>query len=737
MKFTDGNWLHLPGVVPHYAAEAYEVREESGRLVVLAPCQAIRHRGDTLAGPVLTVALDAPLEGAIRVRVEHFQGVADRGPRFRLAVDPPPTSVSIDDAVAALTSGPLTARIDRKSWRIDFEADGRALTSSPPRGTAMMETTEGKFIADALTLGVGELVFGLGERFTALAKNGQSVEMWNRDGGTNSEQAYKNIPFYLTNRGYGVFVNHSGRVSFEIASERTNRVNISVPGEWLEYVVLYGPTPKDVLRRYTALVGRPALPPAWSFGLWLSTSFTTSYDESTVGEFVQGMADRDIPLSVFHYDCFWMRGLHWCDFEFDPDVFPDPRGMIARLHERGLRVCVWINPYIAQASRLFPEARDRGYLLRRANGDIWQWDLWQPGMAVVDFTNPEAKTWFQQQLGRLIDLGVDALKTDFGERIPTDVVYHDGSDPDRMHNFYAQIYNETVFEILEAKRGRGEAVLFARSATAGGQKFPVHWGGDCWSTFEAMAESLRGGLSLGQSGFGFWSHDIGGFEGRPPIDLYVRWVQFGLLSSHSRLHGSASYRVPWQYDDPVATDALRRFTKLKHRLMPYLWAKAVEAHRTGVPVLRAMSIEFPDDPACDTLDRQYMLGDRILVAPVFSSNGEVEYYVPSGRWTHLLAGEEIVGGRWVRERYELLSLPILVRPNTLLPIGARDDRPDYDYADGVTLEAFAPSGTDPDGPARTEVWVPGRGDPVLFDRNSPGVKVVTRADGRTGWRQTL
>jgi len=706
MKFTDGNWMHQPGVKAHYAAEAYEVRREADALTILAPCHPIRHRGDTLSGPVLTVRLSSPMPDVVRVRVDHFTGGRDLGPHFELFERKGDVATEVTDSSVTLTSGRLSARIPRQGgWRIDFVADGRTVTTSPSRGTAYMEVDgQGAFTLDGLNLGVGELVYGLGERFTPFVKNGQVVDIWNRDGGTNSEQAYKNVPFYMTNRGYGVFVNHPGEVSFEVATERTNRVQFSVAGEGIEYFVIYGPTPKEVLEKYTALTGRPALPPAWSYGLWLSTSFTTNYDEATVNEFIQGMADRDIPLSVFHYDCFWMRGLHWCDFEWDPQVFPDPEGMLARLHERGLKVCGWINPYIAQASRLFEEAKREGYLLKRPNGDVWQWDLWQPGMGIVDFTNPAATKWFQGHLARLVDMGVDALKTDFGERIPTDVAYHDGSDPARMHNYYTQLYNQAVFEILEEKRGKGEAVLFARSATTGGQMYPVHWGGDCWSTFEAMAESLRGGLSLGMSGFGFWSHDIGGFEGLPPAALYKRWVAFGLLSSHSRLHGSTSYRVPWLYDEE-AVDVLRFFTKLKHRLMPYLWEKSVEAHETGVPVMRSMHLEFPDDPACETLDRQYMLGDRLLVAPVFSEDGRVDYYVPEGRWTKLLTGEEIVGPRWVRETHDALSIPLLVRPNTVLPIGGRDDRPDYDYAEGQILEGYALDGADarrPEGP--NEGW---------------------------------
>jgi alpha-D-xyloside xylohydrolase len=626
----------------------------------------------------------------IGVKLSHFAGQQPRSPQFALFGDQaPPVTVVVDDTHATLKSGALGVRVARSDgWRVEFVANERVITTSGPRGMGSIALDgEGHFMHQQLSLGVGEHVYGLGERFTAFIKNGQVVDTWNKDGGTGSEQAYKNIPFYLTNRGYGVFVNHPENVSFEVASEKVGRVQFSVAGHSLEYFVIYGPTPKEVLEKYTALTGRPALPPPWSFGLWLSTSFTTSYDEATVTSFIGGMSDRDLPLHVFHFDCFWMREFNWCDFEWDPRTFPDPEGMLRRLKERGLHICVWINPYIGQRSPLFAEGMREGYLIKRPTGDVWQWDLWQPGMAIVDFTNHAARQWFGNKLRALLDTGVDCFKTDFGERIPTDVVYSDGSDPQKMHNYYAQLYNQTVFEVLEERRGAGDAVLFARSATAGGQQFPVHWGGDSDSTFESMAESLRGGLSLGLSGFGFWSHDIGGFEGMPPAALYKRWIAFGLLSSHSRLHGSHSYRVPWLFDEE-AVDVLRHFTQLKCRLMPYLFAHAVEAKEKGIPVMRAMLLEFSTDPTCDYLDRQYMLGPSLLVAPIFGDDGVVTYYVPAGRWTHFSTGTVVEGPGWKEETHDMLSLPLLVRPNSVIAVGNTNDRPDYDYANGVTLQVY-------------------------------------------------
>ncbi|MER6713853.1 MULTISPECIES: alpha-xylosidase [unclassified Streptomyces] len=689
MKFTDGYWLLREGVTAAYPAEVLDVVESDGTLEMHAPTRPIRSRGDLMTGPVLTVNAHTPMPDVIGLTLTHLTGGRPQGPAFGISASETAPQLSYDDEHATLTSGDLTVRLARGGpWQVEFLAHGRTLTGSGHKSTGIMRDPDGAHhLREQLVLKVGTSVYGLGERFGPLVKNGQVVDIWQADGGTCSEQAYKNVPFYLTDAGYGVFVDHPGKVSFEVASEVVSRVQFSAETQELTYYVIYGPTPKDILRKYTALTGRPALPPAWSFGLWLSTSFTTSYDEKTVTSFIEGMRERELPLSVFHFDCFWMREYHWCDFRWDERVFPDPEGMLARLKARDLRVSVWINPYIAQRSPLFAEGKALGHLLHRPDGSVWQWDMWQPGMALVDFTSPAARDWYASKLQALLAQGVDCFKTDFGERVPLDVVWSDGSDPERMHNYYTYLYNRTVFEVLRKHRGEAEAVLFARSATAGSQQFPVHWGGDCEATYESMAESLRGGLSLGLSGFGFWSHDIGGFEGTPTPALFKRWLAFGLLSSHSRLHGSSSYRVPWLFDEE-SVEVARHFTRLKLRLMPYLYEAARTAHTDGVPMMRAMVLEFPDDPGCAHLERQYMLGPDLLVAPVFNDEGDVSYYVPEGTWTHFVTGETVTGPRWVRERHDFLSVPLLVRPGAVLPVGARDDRPDYDHADGVTLRAY-------------------------------------------------
>ena len=702
MLFGNGCWLQKEGCACFTPQEVYFENTEATKVTLCLPTSRIVNRGCTLGGINLTMVITSPAPDVLRVQTYHHLGVKKREPEFELyQKEEQPLTVTSDEEKLAVTSGGLTLEIGKKNWYMAYRRGNEVITRSAAKDLACMKTDwkgdaydkgDGieTYMRQQLTMGVGELIYGLGERFTAFTKNGQSVAIWNEDGGTSTYQSYKNIPFYISNKGYGVFVNHPEKVEFEIGTEQVTKTAFSVEGGYLDYYLFNGPSMKEVLERYTDLTGKPSLPAPWTFGLWLSTSFTTNYDEETVMSFVDGMLDRGIPLRTFHFDCFWMKEFHWTDFVWDSRVFPDPKGMLSRIKAKGLNICVWINPYIAQESCLFAEGMEKGYFVKRTNGDVWQWDMWQPGMALVDFTNPEACTWYQEKLAGLLDMGVDCFKTDFGERIPVDgIEYFDHSDAKKMHNYYTYLYNKTVYDILEKKRGKGEAVLFARSATVGGQKFPVHWGGDCWSDYESMEESLRGGLSLLMSGFGFWAHDIGGFESTSTPDVYKRWVAFGLLSSHSRLHGSTSYRVPWAYDEE-AVDVVRFFTRLKARLMPYLYKTAIQANKTGVPTMRSMVLEFTEDRTCHYVDKQYMLGDSLLVAPIFNEESLADYYLPAGRWTDFFTGEVKEGGRWIQEKHGYLSVPLLVKENSIVAIGAHDDKPDYDYGEDAELRIYEP-----------------------------------------------
>ena len=741
MKFHNGCWLFKEGYECFSPQQVYEVRKGENEVVLCAPTSRIRHKGDTLGGINLTVRITAPMPEVIRVQTYHHMGVMEKAPEFELNL-PENNGLEVveDGNLLTVKSGHLSLVIDTENWSMRYERDGELLTKSGTRDLSYMKTdwkgaaydkgSDDVYMRQQLGLSVDELVYGLGERFTPFVKNGQSVEIWNEDGGTSTEQSYKNIPFYLTNKGYGVFVNHPEKVEFEVATEQVTKVGFSVKGESLDYFLINGPTMKEVLERYTDITGKPSLPPQWTFGLWLSTSFTTDYDEDTVMSFIDGMLDRGIPLSVFHFDCCWMREFHWTDFVWDERVFPDPKGMLQRIKAKGIKICVWINSYVGQESVLFKEGKEKGYFLKRPNGDVWQWDMWQPGLAIIDFTNPEATKWYQSKLEELLDMGVDCFKTDFGERIPTDAVYYNGADPVKMHNFYTYLYNKAVYEVLEKKRGKEEAVLFARSATVGGQKFPVHWGGDCWSDYESMEESLRGGLSLTSSGFGYWSHDIGGFESQSTPDVYKRWCAFGLLSTHSRLHGSTSYRVPWVYDEE-AVDVVRFFTKLKLEILPYLYSNAVNTSRTGIPMMRSMPLEFQDDMNCRYLDKQYMMGDSLLVAPIFNEEGIAHYYLPEGTWTNYLTGETVKGGCWRKEKHDYLSIPLWVRGNSIVATGINHERVDYSFKDNLELKVFAL-----EDKAETTVYQ-AQQEVVTLSLQKSGEKITGKLQGVSGCKVRL
>lgn len=705
MKFTEGYWLRSERANGLYASEAYDCEQIPGGMRIVAPAAITGSRGGTLNMPTITMEFVAHTDRTISFTAWHFEGYDSHVPEFEKKETIGEARVTITEDEAFMDAGAVQVRVNRKQFSYQFEADGKVLTTSGLRNLGLIRWDRNQstmncaqnyliedyqpYMVNELSVSVGECVYGFGERFTAFVKNGQTVETWNEDGGTASQISYKSVPFYMTNRGYGVFVDSTDHVSFEVASEKVEYVGFSVPGERMRYYFFYGPTPKDIIREYTDLTGRPALPPAWSFGLWLSTSFTTNYREETTSSFIDGMFERDIPMKVFHFDCFWMKAFHWCDFEWDQECFPDIRGTLRRYHDKGLKICVWINPYIAQGTPFFKEANEKGYLIRRADGKgSWQTDNWQAGMGVVDFTNPAATKWYTDKLRTLLEDGVDCFKTDFGERIPSvNVKYYDGSDPQAMHNYYTYLYNKAVFELLKEVKGEKEAVLFARSATAGCQQFPVHWGGDCFANYPSMAETIRGGLSFAMSGFAFWSHDISGFESTATPDLYKRWAAFGLLSSHSRLHGSNSYRVPWLFDEE-ACEVVAHFSRQKCTMMPYLYAKAIEAHRFGTPVMRPMVFEFTDDPAVPYLDSQYMLGEALLVAPILREDGVCQYYLPKGTWTHFQSGEVRAGGSWQEDTYGYFSLPLYVKENTLMAVGTEDHEPDYDYANRMNLRLY-------------------------------------------------
>lgn len=714
MKFSDGFWMEKKNYDIFYASQIYQSSHDSKELSMLAVKEIIYNRGMTLSGPNLEIRMSAPFKDVIKVQIVHFCGENIKRPSFELFSDSEfiPLIKENDEQIEFI-SGKLKAVIKKgRLFDIKYFYGDKQLTGNGRKSLSYIKENEYSYknrresysdcrfydytdsrktyLREQLSLDIGECIYGFGEKFTPFVKNGQTVDIWNSDGGTSSYQSYKSVPFYISSKSYGIFVNTPDHVSFEVASDTVSKVSFTVPGELLEYYVIGGSDPKKVISGYTLLTGRPALPPPSTFGLWLSTSFTTDYSENTVLSFIEGMKERDIPLSVFHFDCFWMKEYEWTSFEWNREQFPEPENLLKKIHDLGTEVCVWINPYIAQRSPLFREGMENGYFIKNPDGSVFQSDMWQPGMAIVDFTSPEACLWFKDKIRRLCREGVQFIKTDFGERIPVDVIYSDSSDPVIMHNYYTYLYNRTVFEVLEEVYGKNRACLFSRSATAGCQRFPVHWGGDCTATYSSMAETLRGGLSLSSSGFGFFSHDIGGFEDDSSPDIYKRWCAFGLMSSHSRLHGSSSYRVPWLIDEE-AVSVLRFFTKFKGKLMPYIFSQAVKTSNTGIPMMRPMFMDFPDEIPALTADRQYMFGDSLLCAPVFSENSEAEFYVPTGIWTDLITGKQYTGGKYFSVSCSYHEMPVLCKPDSIIIFGDFKNSFDYDYLENADIILFEPS----------------------------------------------
>jgi len=731
MRVFRGMYSVMPGLRFYPPSRLYEhtVEEHSVRVVGLYHTEGLHEA--KLHGRVIRIEITSPLENVLRVKATHHAAGKVRERSFLLeSLSPCRLTTAEEEEIVRVTSGRLSAALGRKDWNVSFSWNSTFLCESGRDSLGLLEIEGGGlYMAEKLSLKPGECVYGLGERFSPFLRNGQSVVMWNTDPAAVSDLAYKNIPFYLSSDCYGILVNTPAKVEFEVATEDNSGVRIVVPGTELEYLVIAGESPAEVLERLTALTGRPPLIPKWSLGLWLTTSFTTVYDERTVMEHVEGMVRRGIPLTVFHFDCYWMRERHWVDFQWDRTAFPDPEGMIARMKSQGLKLCAWINPYVSELSALFAEGARKGYFLKRPTGEVYQVDWWQPGIAFVDFTNLEARAWYCEKLGALLDMGVDCFKTDFGESAPEDAVYADGADGALMHNLYTLLYNRTVFELLERRRGAGEALVFARSATAGCQRYPIHWGGDSVASYASMAAELRGGLSFCLSGGSFWSHDIGGFYGKATPDLYKRWVAFGLLSSHSRLHGDDSYRVPWNFDEEAVT-VLRHFTRLRHTLLPYMYSYCCAAHETGLPLMRPMLLEFPRDLTCRFLDRQYLLGAEILVAPVLNPDGHVDFYLPAGEWTDFFTGEVVEGGKWATASFDYFSLPLFIRENSIIPTGSVEDAPSRSSFDSLLLTVYrlktTGSFTVQDGTRTVRVKVGRSGEELFLSLSEPieGLRVV-------------
>lgn len=531
-----------------------------------------------------------------------------------------------------------------------------------------------------------EGIYGFGEDFMGLNKNGHTIDLYHEDAcGTMTPRAYKNIPFYLSTRGYGVYVNMPARMTFWVGSRMTNSIQLSVEDNYLDYFLILGDNMKEVIGNYTMLTGRSPVPPKWSFGLWMSK--ITYKSEEEVMAVAKNLRKKKIPADVIHLDTGWFEQDWVCDLEFSKERFPDPEGMMKRLKAMGFRVSLWQQPYVRQASKLFKEAMDGGFFVKNKIGVLSP----SPIRGVIDYTNPEAIEWLKEKFIRLFDLGAAAIKTDFGESAPDDGHYYDGTPAHRMHNLYPLIYNRTIFEVTE--QCTGEGLVWGRSATAGNQRYPLYWGGDNSSYFSNIQPSLCGGLSLGICGFSFWSQDIGGFHGMPTAELMIRWMQVGLFGSHARVHGRND-REPYRFGEECER-ICREMLGLRSRLMPYIYSQSISAAKNGLPLMRPLVLEFEADRNVRDISDQFMFGEDLMLAPILKE-GEVkrDIYFPAGVWYHWWSGEKIESqdGLWRRMSVPLDEIGLFVRGSSIIPLGPLNQYVDEHPLDELMIYVFPGEG---------------------------------------------
>ena len=693
----------------------------------------------------------APIEsGSLTLRVE---AVGPRTFRYRFAHGPdvPPGDTPMLVTHARVTEGARGARTENGATVTTGEAsaevempeiggpivrfrdgDGRlvgtvgggesnlmGMWDTFPTGICRTPVPGHRLATEVFSLREDECVYGFGEQFGRLDKVGQAIDVNMEEAyGTVTPRAYKNVPFWVTSAGWGVFANHDARLTAWIGSRAAPQLQVAVDDDWFDAFVFVGDV-RQVLGAYTELTGRPNVPPDWSFGFWQSKISYSSAAETL--EVAERMRAEDLPFDVLHLDTHWFRRDWFCDLEFDPDRFPDPPGYLAAMAAMGVKVSLWQLPYIPEGSALFDDLAAVDGFVRRDDGSLYDIGLcytpdWEGGrVGCLDVTNPEAVAVYQRWLGRLLDLGASAIKVDFGEQAPVDGVYHDGTPGHRMHNRYPLLYNRAVAEATNARTG--EWIIWARAAFAGSQRYPLHWGGDSSARWDNLFANVGGGLSLGLCGFPFWSMDIGGFMGEPDDDLLLRWLQAGLFLSHSRIHGFGNREL---YDRGATTDRARDLLHLRYRLLPYLLGHAHRAAEAGVPLARPLVVDHPDDPTTWHLSDQWLLGDDLLVAPVAHPDGNRRVYLPDGDWVHWFTGEHHHGPMWLDTHSPIDHFPLYQRAASLIPLGPTMAHVGARPTNALTLRAGTPTaGANWRGVARVD----GRAVTIRTAANDPAVVV--------------
>lgn len=643
--------------------------------------------GEPVVDGVLTVRVDAVGPRTFRYRFALGPDVpvgdtpmlateARVDPSARVERTPTGWAITADEAsveVEVPDVGGPTLRFRRADGRVvgtvgGGESNLMSAWDAFPTGICRTPTAGHRLSTEVFSIGDGECVYGFGEQFGRLDKVGRTIDVDMEEAlGTVTPRAYKNVPFWVTTAGWGVFANHDARLTAWIGSRSAPQLQVAVDDDWFDAFVHVGDV-RAVLEAHTALTGRPNVPPDWSFGFWQSKISYSSAAETL--EVARRMRAEDLPFDVLHLDTHWFRSDWLCDLEFDPVRFPDPAGYLGAMADMGVKVSLWQLPYLPEGSALFDELAAVDGFVRRDDGSIYDVGLcfspdWEGGrVGCIDFSNPAAVEVHQRWLGRLLDLGVRAIKVDFGEQAPVDGVYHDGTPGHRMHNRYPLLYNRAVAEATHARTG--EWIIWARSATAGSQRYPLHWGGDSSAGWDNLFADVAGGLSLGLCGFPFWSMDIGGFLGEPDDELLVRWLQAGLFLSHSRIHGFGNREL---YDRGATTDLARDLLHLRYRLLPYLLGQAHLSAGAGVPLARALVIDHPDDPGTWHVSDQWLLGDDLLVAPVADPAGNRRVYLPEGEWVHWFTGERHRGPCWLDTHSPIEEFPLYQRAASLVPLG--------------------------------------------------------------------
>jgi alpha-D-xyloside xylohydrolase len=621
--------------------------------------------------PVLPFSISFVSPRTVRLRLATRAVAWRETPSPMLVAEPPRDRSwkvqSAGDAVT-YTSAHGSVRLVRDPWRIEFrDAAGRLLTETQnlretrsfaqpvPFSFIRRASDLGRSIAASFRLAHDEKIFGCGESFTRLDKRGQKVVAYTRDAmGAQTPLLYKPIPFFLSSHGYGMFVHTSAPVTFDFGQAFDQSNTIYTGDEGLDLFIFLG-NPKEILSEYTALTGRSPVPPLWSFGLWMSRITYKSEDE--VRDVAARLREHRIPSDVIHLDTGWFETDWRCDYQFSKSRFRDPARMISDLRDQGFRISLWQLPYFTSKNELFDRIVSEGYAIRDDGGELPAED------AILDFSNPQAVEWYQGLLAGLLKMGVGAIKADFGEDSPFTGLYASGRTGFYEHNLYPLRYNRAVAEITG--KVTGESIIWARSAWAGSQRYPVHWGGDAENTDSAMAATLRAGLSFGLSGFTYWSHDAGGFVEPPSRDLYRRWLAFGVLTSHTRCHGQPP-REPWAFDGAFVED-FRRIVELKYSLMPYIYAQAKQSSGEGWPMLRALFFEYPDDPTSWLIDDQYLFGSDLLVAPLFDWAETRKVYLPPGTWIDYQTGKAYPGGQWHAIQAGQIPVVLLVKNGSVIP----------------------------------------------------------------------